>query len=372
MSKSNAKKTVQELLDHLDVKINGNRPWDIKVNNSRFYSRVLSGGSLALGESYMDGWWEVKKLDELICKMFSSKLDKKVVTFRQIIEVVKAKIFNMQTLSRSKKVAKEHYDLGNDFYEKMLDKRMQYTCGYWKKAKNLEEAQKNKLDLICRKLNLKRGEKILELGGGWGGFAKYAAEKYKCHVTTYNISKEQVRYAQEKCKSLPVKMILKDYRFAKGTFDKVVSIGLCEHVGYKNHRTLFKVAHRSLKRGGLFLLHTIGKDISVKNTDPWIDKYIFPNSMLPSVKQISTAAEGLFVMEDWHNFSTDYDKTLMSWDKNFDKNWHLFKDKYGERFYRMWKFYLLSCAGLFRARRGQLWQVVFSKDGVPNGYESIR
>ena len=372
MIKNSAKQTVQEFFNLAGIKINGEKPYDIKVHNEKFYSRLLSGGSLAMGESYMDGWWDVEKLDEFFFKLLSVKLDKKVITPRHFISIVNSKIFNMQTLSKSKEVAELHYDLNNDFYEKMLDKQMQYTCGYWKNAKNLDEAQEHKLDLVCKKLQLKPGEKVLELGCGWGGFSKYAAEKYGCHVTAYNISKEQIKYGREKCKDLPVEIIEKDYRLAKGTFDKVVSIGLCEHVGYKNYKSLMKLVHKCLKKNGLFLIHTIGKDISVTSINPWINKYIFPNSMLPSLTQISRAAERLFIMEDWHNFGADYDKTLMEWFKNFDKNWHLFKDEYGERFYRMWKFYLLSCAGLFRARQAQLWQIVFSKDGFPNGYESIR
>lgn len=372
MIQNNAKQTVQEFFNIAGIKINGENPSDIKVHNEKFYSRVLSGGSLALGESYMDEWWDVEKLDEFICKLVSAKLNKKVITPLQFMSIVNSRILNMQTLSKSKKVAELHYDLSNDFYEKMLDKQMQYTCGYWKNAKDLDEAQEHKLDLVCRKLQLKPGEKVLELGCGWGGFSKYAAEKYGCHVTAYNISKEQIKYGREKCKDLPVEIIEKDYRFAKGTFDKVVSIGLCEHVGYKNYKNLMKLVHKCLKKNGLFLIHTIGKDVSSTSIDPWINKYIFPNSMLPSLKQISAAAEGNFIMEDWHNFGADYDKTLMEWYKNFNQNWHLFKDEYGKRFYRMWEYYLLSCAGLFRSRQIQLWQIVFSKDGFPNGYESIR
>ena len=366
------KATAKDLFSLAGITIDGSNPWDIKVHNPDFYSRVLSGGSLALGESYMDKWWDVEQLDEFICKLLKAKLDKKVITPGHVISIVQSRALNMQTLSRSKKVTEEHYDLGNDFYAKMLDKYMQYTCGYWRRTDNLEDAQEHKLDLICKKLQLKSGETLLDLGCGWGGLAKYAAQNYGCKVTAYNISKEQVKYAQEKAKGLPVKIIGEDYRFAKGTFDKIASIGLCEHVGYKNFKTLMTVAHKALKKDGLFLLHTIGKDLSGTNTDPWIAKYIFPNSMLPSVKQLSAAAEGFFIMEDWHNFGTDYDKTLMAWYDNFNNNWSQFKDRYDERFYRMWRYYLLSCAGLFRARKGQLWQIVFSKDGFPGGYTSIR
>jgi len=219
---------------------------------------------------------------------------------------------------------------------------------------------------------LKKGDRVLELGCGWGGFAKYAAEKYGCSVTAYNISKEQVKYGQEKCKGLPVKIIRGDYRTAKGTFDKVVAIGLAEHIGFKNYKAFMKVAHRCLKKDGLFLIHTIGRNSSKNRTDPWIEKYIFPNGMLPSLNQLSQAADGLFVIEDWHIFGGDYAETLMAWFKNFDKNWPKYRQQYGDRFYRMWKYYLLACAGTFRTRKNQLWQIVLSKDGITSGYESVR
>ena len=369
----NAKKAVQSVLSRADIIINGDRPWDIQVKHPKFYSRLLAGGSLALGESYMDGWWSCKELDQFFDKILSKKLHKTPIGIRHfILPAIKARLFNMQTRSRSKKVAKIHYDLSNDFYEKMLDKRMQYTCAYYKNTKNLDKAQEAKLDLVCKKLKLKKSDKVLELGGGWGGFAKFAAEKYGCHVTSYNISKEQVRYARESCKDLPVEIKHEDYRNARGKYDKVASIGMMEHVGYKNYRSFIKLVSKRLKPNGLFLLHTIGGNRSKKSAEPWIIKYIFPQGMLPSAKQITKATEKLFVMEDWHNFGADYDKTLMAWFNNFNKNWDKLKSNYDERFYRMWKYYLLCCAGAFRARGQQLWQIVLSKGGVPGGYIPVR
>lgn len=344
----------------------------MQVYNEKLYSRVLAGGSLALGEAYMDGWWDSEQLDEFFSKALAAKLEKKIVSVGLVMHVAKSRIINTQNKIRSKKVAEQHYDLGNKFYTAMLDKRMQYTCGYWPEANNLEEAQEHKLDLVCKKIGLTAKDKVLELGCGWGGFAKFAAENYGCSVVGYNISSEQVKYAQEKCKDLPVKIIKADYREARGEFDKVVSIGLCEHVGYKNYNEIMNVANRCLKNKGLFLLHTIGSLKSVTSLDPWIEKYIFPNGMLPSIKQLAEATEGLFVTEDLHSFGADYDKTLMAWNENFEEHWPEFKEQYGERFYRMWKYYLLACAGAFRARRNQLWQLVLCKGGVVGGYKSIR
>ena len=216
------------------------------------------------------------------------------------------------------------------------------------------------------------GRPFLDIGCGWGGAARFIAERYGCEVVGVTVSREQVAYAQEHHGHLPVDIRLQDYRDVKDTFDRIISIGMFEHVGAKNYHTFMNTVRGLLKEDGLFLLHTIGGNRSVHQGDPWMSRYIFPNSMLPSAKQITTAAEELFVMEDWHNFGAHYDTTLLHWVENFDAAWPELKDKYGERFYRMWKYYLLSSAAGFRARKNQLWQIVFSPRGVKGGYESIR
>ena len=367
-----AKDRITKFLHAAGITVQGENDWDIQVHDERFYNRVLLKWSLGFGESYMDGWWDTKTLDQLVHKLYTSNIDNKNNSLPSMVDMCKARLINQQSKNRAHKVAHVHYDLGNDMYSMMLGSTMQYTCAYWKKAETLDEAQVNKLDLICKKLHLQKGEKVLELGCGWGGFAKFAAENYGVEVDAYNISKEQVSYAKDRNKGLPVTIHLADYRDANGTYDKVAAIGLCEHVGYKNYASLMEVAHRCLKKHGLFLLHSIANNVSTTHCDPWFNRYIFPNGMLPSVKQLGETMEGLFIMEDWHNFGPDYDKTLMAWYHNFDLHWPLYEKKYGNRFYRMWKYYLLSLAGSFRARRIQLWQIVMSKDGVPGGYESIR
>ena len=372
MAKQNMKQTAQELLNLVNININGDKPWDIQVHNPKLYARVLAGGSLALGGSYMDGWWDCKDLDQFFFKLLNINMYDKFKNWNLIWNIVKAKFSNMQTKLRSKHVAEQHYDLGNDLYENMLDKRMVYSCGYWKNAKTLDKAQEAKLDIICKKVGLKNGMTVLDIGCGWGSFAKFAAEKYKVKVVGITISKEQAQFAIENCKGLPVEILIKDYRNMRGQFDAIISIGMFEHVGYKNYKTFMKVANRCLKNNGLFLLHSIASNMSVKVCDPWFDKYIFPHGMLPSIKQIGASIEGLFVMEDWHNFGADYDKTLYAWFINFDKNYSKLKAKYNTRFYRMWKYYILSLSGGFRARHNQLWQIVFSKNGMKGGYKSIR
>ena len=371
---SNNKEVVQSLLSEAQVTINGPRDTDIQVVNPEFYSRVLRDGIMGLGESYMDGWWEVEKLDAFLYQLIMASLHEKVKTWKIISHIIKAKVINSQKASRAFEVGEKHYDIGNSLFQKMLDKRMVYSCGYWKDAKNLDEAQEAKLDLICRKLNLKPGMKVLDVGCGWGSFCKYAAEKYDVQMVGITISKEQAQLATELCKGLPVEIKLQDYRSldASVPFDRIVSVGMFEHVGYKNYSIFMKTVHGLLKDDGLFLLHTIGGIKSQFTSDPWTNKYIFRNAMIPSIAQIGASIERIFVMEDWHNFGPDYDTTLMAWFSNFDHSWEELKSDYDNRFYRMWKYYLLSCAGSFRARKNQLWQIVLSKKGVPNGYQSIR
>jgi cyclopropane-fatty-acyl-phospholipid synthase len=371
---ANARSLIEKLLDKADIKIGGTRPWDITVHDERLYDRVLAQGSLGLGEAYMDGWWDVPQLDEAIARIFRSQADKDLrLTLTDIFIALRSRFFNLQSKARAHLVAEAHYDLGNDLYEAMLDKRMIYTAAYWKDAKDLDSAQEAKLDLICKKLHLQKGDRVLDIGCGWGGFAKHAAEKYGASVVGITVSKEQLALAQERCKGFPIELRLQDYRDVHEEFDHIVSVEMLEAVGYKNLRTYFEVAARCLKDTGLFVLQTIGSHTTEKSYDPWLDKYIFPNGLLPSMAQIGQAIEQLFVIEDVHNIGNDYDPTLMAWFKKFDAAWPSLKEKYGgERFYRMWKYYLLTCAGLFRARSISDWQLVLSKRGVLGGYQPVR
>ena len=372
-----SKEKIEQLLSKAGVELNGSNPWDLQVHDERVYDRIFSSGSLGIGESYMDGWWDVEDLPTFFEKVLGARIDQELVHIGTLWYIARAWVLNMQNKDRARQVAEQHYDVGNDLYERMLDKRMVYTCGYWSgspPARNLDEAQEAKLDLICKKLNLKPGQTVLDIGCGWGSFAKFAAEKYGAHVTGVTISQEQVALARERCKGLPVEIRLEDYRDTTGQFDHIVSLGMFEHVGYKNYRTYMKKVFSLLKPEGLFLLHTIGTTKSVTTVDPWIDKYIFPNGMLPSVAYVGKAIDDLFILEDWHNFGPDYEKTLHAWCENFERHWPEIKDSYSERFYRMWRFYLQISAATFRSRSNQLWQVVLSKQGygVKGGYRSVR
>jgi cyclopropane-fatty-acyl-phospholipid synthase len=349
-------RALADVLKHADVEIGGNRPWDIHLNHPKVPDRVFSMGSLGLGEAYMEGHWETQQLDELFNHILRAHLDQKVRPLRIAVQALQSRIFNLQSTKRAWKVGEMHYDLGNDFYEAMLDPRMTYTCGYWEGgATTLAEAQEAKLELVCRKLELKSGMRLLDIGCGWGSLMSYAAEHYDVECLGVTISKEQADWAKTRYAGMPLEFRLQDYRTLNEPFDRIASIGMFEHVGHKNYRTYMEVARRCLKDDGLFLLHTIGKNQR-------------PNGDLPSIGQIGDATEGLFVVEDLQNFGADYDKTLMAWYSNFEAAWPRFKEQYGESFFKMWRYYLLSCAGGFRARDIQLWQWVLSKEGVVGGY----
>jgi cyclopropane-fatty-acyl-phospholipid synthase len=281
-------------------------------------------------------------------------------------------LLNLQTRQKAFEVGKKHYDIGNDIYRSMLDSRMNYSCGYWQDTNSLEQAQVNKLDLVCRKLDLQPGDTLLDIGCGWGSLAKYAAENYGVKVTGVTISKEQKNFAQQYCKGLDVKILLTDYRELRGQYNKIASIGMFEHVGNKNYKIFFDKVRNLLSDDGIMLLHTIGDYSTHNTTDPWIHQYIFPNGQLPSASRITKTIEPDLVIRDWHNFGSDYDKTLMAWWKNFDNAWPQLSKKYSQQFYRMWRYYLHSCAGLFRSGQGQLWQIVLTKRGALPEYLSYR
>ena len=282
-----------------------------------------------------------------------------------------SRLQNLQTRARARIVGEQHYDVGNALFESMLDSHMNYSCGYWERAASLEQAQQDKMELICRKLELEPGMTLLDIGCGWGGLARYAAKRHGVSVVGITISKEQQAWAESRCGDLPVEIRRQDYRDVSGQFDRIVSVGMFEHVGYKNYAVFFQKCRSVLCDDGLMLLHTIGSNTSVNSTDPWLHRYIFPNGMLPSVTQIGKAIEPYFMMEDWHSFGSDYDRTLMAWHQRINGAWQRLDERYDERFRRMWNFYLLACAGAFRARNVQLWQVVLGNGAPARAYRRL-
>jgi cyclopropane-fatty-acyl-phospholipid synthase len=365
MSTEKLKSYAQALLSDMDIQINGSNPWDIQIHNDDFYARVLRYGSLGLGESYMEKWWDCKQLDQFFEHLLKGNIESKVKANKwRLTHLLLPLILNFQTKKRALEVGKKHYDLGNTLYQWMLDKGMNYSEGYWENAEDLEEAQRDKMALICQKLKLKAGMRLLDVGCGFGGLVKYAAEHYGVSAVGITISQKQYEYAKKICAHLPVDIRFQDYRDLNEKFDRIASLGMFEHVGPKNYRTYMQKIHQCLEDNGLFLMRTIGNVATCISNDEWLNKYIFPNSMIPSIAQIGKATEGLLLMKEWVNRSSDYDKTLMVWYDNFNAHWEELKTEYDERFYRMWHYYLLSCAGIFRAQHMQLWQIVFSKQLV--------
>jgi cyclopropane-fatty-acyl-phospholipid synthase len=364
---------LREYLSHLGIEVDGHRSYDVCVRNPAFYRKVVSNGIHGALDTYVDGWWDCERLDELTARVVRGPLQLPASgRFTRYWTLLRARAFNLQSRRRSLQV-QEHYDLGNDLFLAMLDRRLVYSCAYWTNATSLDDAQLAKLDLVARKLALRPGMRVLDIGCGWGSFAKYAAERYGIEVVGITISKQQYELGKTLCRQLPVELRFQDYRDLNDPpYDAVVSIGMLEHVGYKNYRRFLQTVRRNLKPEGPFLLQTIGANESRVNAIPWIQQNIFSVGMIPSLRQIATAAEGLFVTEDWQNFGVDYDKTLMAWYENFQANWPSLRDRYGPRFFRMWKCYLLTCAGAFRARQNQLWQIVFSPSGISGGYAAMR
>ncbi len=379
---SRSRELVESLFGAADVRIDGDRPWDIRVHDHRFYDRSVRDGTLGVGESYMLGWWDSADMDELLFRAYRAQLDQRfLIGWKTAWNAARAKLFNLQRRSRSEEVAQVHYNLSNEFYEYFLGETMAYTCGYWKDAETLDEAQRAKYDLICRKLDLQPGERVLEHGCGWGGFAKHAAENYGCKVVAVSISEPQIAYARKLCRDLPVEAHYCDYRDEGAynptgeKFDKAVSIGMCEHVGPKSYRTWFEVVDRQLKDDGMFLLHTIGSSVSRTTNDPFTQKYIFPNCVIPSLSQLTGAAEGLFTAEDYHTFWKSYYYTLREWQRAFAASWDEIRKldtKFDDVFYRMWNFYLFAGGSAARARNAELWQIVFSKRTSLREYVTVR
>ena len=372
MNDESLKARAIDLLEKAGITVGGPEPTDIQVHDPRLYARVFAHGSLGLGEAYMEGWWDAEDLPGFFTRVLRAQIDLELKTLDTLIAHLKARFINLQRGEHAFEIGKAHYDLGNGLFKAMLGKRLVYSCGYWAQADNLDDAQAAKLDLVCRKLKLEPGMRVLDVGCGWGEALKYAAERYGVEGVGITVSREQAEFARELCKGLPIEIRLQDYHDIDESFDAVYSIGMFEHVGGKNYRSYFEMVRRCLKPDGLSVLHTIGSNGAPAQPDPWIEKYIFPNSMIPAASQVTAALEDLFVVEDWHNFGPDYDRTLMAWKANFDAAWPKLKGDYDETFRRMWHFYLATSAAVFRSRRDQLWQLTLSPDGVPGGYRVPR
>jgi cyclopropane-fatty-acyl-phospholipid synthase len=371
---------LEGVLSAADVRLGGDRPWDLQLEGmaaTRSLIRaVLERGSLGLGECYVEGLWECGALDQLFTRLLLARGDSRLAEgnwLRSALWLLRERVFNLQTPARSTLVARRHYDIAPAVYTAMLDPWLQYSCGYWHQATSLAQAQEHKLRLICEKLELHPGQRLLDIGCGWGGLAAYAARHYGVEVVGITLSQEQLRLARSHWGDLPLRFERCDYRQLRqlgcAPFDRVVSVGMYEHVGPRNATAFFAAAGSALKDDGLLLLHTIGYRCHSPHSDPWIDTHVFPNGRLPAPGELATALEGKWLIEDWQNFGADYDHTLLAWHANVEAAWRELAPQLGgnaeaERFRRFWRYYLLCCAGFFRAREGQLWQLVLSRSNL--------
>ncbi len=366
---------VRSRLEPAGIRFNESGELNIQVNNAQFYRRAALLGSLGFGESYADGQWECDHLDKVIARILLYSVNRSGLAHIGI--QLRSMLFNRQSVLRSKRVARQHYDVDTTIFELMLDPYLQYTCGYFANTDNLDQAQIDKMAMIIQKLCLKPGDSLLDIGCGWGGFARFAAENFGIKVSGLSISQSQLAYARTLCKGFDCEFKYGDYRHLHEIypqkFNAISIIGVTEHIGYKNFKNLYKVMRSRLQEGGLALQHSITRMKSTVHVEPFIDRYIFPGGMVPSVEQLAHSMAGEFVLEDVHNFGADYDQTLMAWDQNMKLAQAKIEAMpgFGQRFYRIWSYYLQSCAALFRVRQAQVMQYVLSPQGVPGGYRRI-
>lgn len=368
MSYARFRGRLESLLAIADIRIDGDRPWDIQVHDEKLFPRIFADGPLGFGEGYMDGWWDCERLDDMACRVCRAELYRHFRPLTDMFYFLAARLMGRGGGRRGNELGERHYDLGLDLFRAMLGKRMMYSCAYWRDAETLDEAQDRKLDLIARKLQLEPGMKVLDIGCGWGGAIHYFAEKYGVSGVAVTPSSDQYEAARALCSGLPVEIRQQDYREVDERFDRVYSIDMIGHVGRKNYKTYMERVRRCLAPEGLSLVQTIGTNSRAVNTDPWVKRYIFPDSDVPTAKQLMEAAQDVLLMEDWHSFPQDYDRTFMCWYENLSAAREGFRDQYDERFFRMWRYFLLCAAGGFRSRINQIWQIVFSVKGTAEGY----
>ena len=353
----------------------GNPAFTVIFHKEIPLTALTTSTSLALGEAYMDGDLEIEgdlynALDHFLGQMGKFSTDE---------SALKKLIFSSTGKKNQEKEVQSHYDIGNDFYKLWLDETMSYSCGYFlHEDDSLYQAQVNKVDYILKKLHLSPGMSLLDIGCGWGFLLIEAAKKYGVHGMGITLSREQYEAFNRRIKEQNLgdllEVALMDYRDLpkmNRTFDRVVSVGMAEHVGRRNYQLFMDCAKKVLKPGGLFLLHFISA-LKEHAGDPWIKKYIFPGGVIPSLREmLSCAAEDDFHTLDAENLRLHYNRTLLCWDKNYREHMDQIREMFDERFVRMWDLYLAACAATFHNGIIDLHQVLFS-NGINNDVPMVR
>lgn len=354
----------------------------INVLDDAFFKRCVLFGDIGFAESYIDGQWKSDDISKVIQWMIlnvenhpilmDDKEKKQPVNFFKIINKIYYAL-RANSIKGSRKNIQEHYDLSNDFFKLFLDPTMTYSAAYYKEhSDNLEAAQINKYKALCKKLKLKPRDKVLEIGSGWGGFAAYAAKTYGCHIDTVTISEEQFKFATERMTTEKlndkVKVRLIDYRNLKGKFDKIVSIEMIEAVGHKYYKTFFAQCHNLLKKNGILALQMIlapdHRYKSFRKNPDFIQKHIFPGSLLPSIDvlQKNIRKTGTLALFDFEDMTPHYAKTLAEWGSNFNSNLEKVKELgFSSSFIRKWNYYFSYCEAAFYMRNISVAQAVFSR-----------
>jgi cyclopropane-fatty-acyl-phospholipid synthase len=371
VNSSAAFKLTARLLERCGLAINGPAARDPQIHDERVYARLLKNGSVGAGEAFMDGWWDARDLSGCLEAVLRADLDAQFrgALFREKFRELRFQWLNRQTRELSRRVARDHYDLPFEFWRRMLGKTMQYSCAYWERgARDLDEAQVAKMELICRKLQLEEGLSVLETACGWGSLAHHMAAHHGVRVKAFTLSEQQYRYAVAHYSHPRVEFFCADYRdFAARhqgeKFDRIASIGLVEHVGRRNLDVFFRMIQRFMKPEGWALVHGMGKQ-TPEATDPWITRYIFPGGEIPRLSHlVDSISRCALNVEDLHNLGLSYIPTLRAWLQSLS-------EPAGEgapqgRALRMWVYFLSLSIAAFEARKLQLYHFILSHHGAP-------
>lgn len=360
--------TKLQIINNKTSTISTNNNPDIIVNNNNFYTKLLKHGEIGLGESYVDKDWDSNNLEETLYNLIINQKKIENAIIKNSPNLIIKKLLDIPSdifsTDNTKNDIKFHYDIGNKLYENMLGKSMLYSCAYfYKQGLSLDEAQYAKLDLIAKKLNLKEGMRVLDIGCGFGTAAIYLSKKFNVNILGISLSKEQINYFNSIYTGTQVQVIYKDYRELtrehNNSYDCIYSIGMFEHIGINNHIDYYNKCFKLLKTNGTMLIHTIVSNKRLYSHNSWITKYIFPGAELPHISDFTKKYTDNWLLQDLQCIGKSYSKTLLAWKKNINDS-SVFNN-YDDKFKRTWNYYLLLCSAAFRAREITVFQLVYFK-----------